>query len=179
LKSDVLRVATIAASFLVVLAIALVLLGARPAEAAFPGNNGNIAFVSNRSIASGDPSASDSEIFTAPLVGDLTQLTSNSTKDFSPTWSADGTKIAFVTSRNGNEEIYLMNADATGGAKLTENQVTDYSPAWSPDGNKILFMSGRDFNAEIYAMNADGSSQFNLTGQPAADDEPDWQPIIP
>ena len=75
------------------------LVGIKPAEAAFPGANGLIAFSSNRSIASGDPSTSDSEIFTAPPIGDLTQLTKNSNRDYSPTWSADGTKIAFLRPR--------------------------------------------------------------------------------
>ncbi len=68
LKSERLRVTTIAAAFLVVLVAVLVLLGARPAEAAFPGANGRIAFVSDR-LTAGNPippgqTQPDLEIFT-------------------------------------------------------------------------------------------------------------------
>jgi dipeptidyl aminopeptidase/acylaminoacyl peptidase len=122
----------------------------KPAEAAFPGRNGLIAFSSNRSIVSGDPSAFDSEIFTAPLIGNLTQLTKNSNGDFSPTWSADGIKIVFVTSRDTNNEVYVMNADGSGQANLTNNAANDGDPAFSPNGKKIAFVSKRDGNDEIY-----------------------------
>jgi hypothetical protein len=86
-------------------------------------------------------------------------------------------KIAFVSDRDGNDEIYVMNPDGSGQTRLTDNPADDGAPAWSPDGTKIAFTSNRDAgNFEIYMMNADGSSQTNLTNDPGFDDEPAWSP---
>lgn len=85
-------------------------------------------------------------------------------------------KIAFVSDRDGNPEIYTINADGSGETRLTNNPANDYAPAWSPDGERIAFYSERDGNAEIYVMNADGTGQTNLTNNPAADYAPAWSP---
>ena len=86
-------------------------------------------------------------------------------------------KIAFVSFRDGNREIYTMNSDGTSPARLTKNSVSDLYPAYSPDGKKIAFRSGRDGNLEIYTMNAGGGSQTRLTFNEAADTTPSWQPL--
>jgi hypothetical protein len=83
-------------------------------------------------------------------------------------------KIAFVSDRDGNFEIYSMDADGGGQTRLTEEAGEDYSPAWSPDGQRIAFVSTRDGNAEIYVMNADGSGQTRLTNSTAGDLAPAW-----
>jgi Tol biopolymer transport system component len=49
-----------------------------------------------------------------------------------PTWSRDGSKIAFASSRDGDDEIYVMNADGTGWHSLTDNLASDHDPAWTP-----------------------------------------------
>src|SRR2546426_250239 len=83
-------------------------------------------------------------------------------------------KIAFVSDRDGNNEIYTMNVDGTGVARLTVNVASDVSPTWSPDGSKIAFVSNRDGNNEIYTMNADGTGATRLTSNPALDANPTW-----
>jgi Tol biopolymer transport system component len=94
-----------------------------------------------------------------------------------PTWSADGLKIAFVSDRDGNREIYTANADGSSPRRLTDNPAADQFPAWSPDGSTIAFGSDRDGNEEIYVMSAsDGSGQTNLTANPATDRYPAWSP---
>ena len=50
-----------------------------------------------------------------------TRLTNNPATDGDPAWSPDGTKIAFVSDRDGNLEIYVMNADGSGQTRLTNN----------------------------------------------------------
>jgi Tol biopolymer transport system component len=85
-------------------------------------------------------------------------------------------KIAFSSNRDGNFEIYVMNADGSAQTRLTNNAEWDVSPAWSPDRSKIAFSSRRDGNWEIYVMNADGSGVKRLTNDPGFDSGPEWSP---
>ncbi len=87
-----------------------------------------------------------------------------------------GKRIAFVSSRDGNEEIYGMNIDGTDLTNLTHSPANDSIPAWSPDGKRIAFESNRDGNWEIYTMNYDGSGQTRLTSNSFEDHDPDWSP---
>jgi len=83
------------------------------------------------------------------------------------------TKIAFYSDRDGNAEIYVMNADGSEQKNLSYNPAIDLVPVWSPDGTKIAFTR----NLEIYVMNADGSEQKNLTNNPGYHDQyPSWSP---
>ena len=94
-----------------------------------------------------------------------------------PTWSPDGSRIAFTTRRDGNDEIYVMNADGSNPVNLTNHEATDIEPAWSPDGNRIAFTTWRDGDAEIYLMDPDGSNTTNITDDIAMfTSEPDWSP---
>ena len=85
-------------------------------------------------------------------------------------------KIAFESQRDGNHEIYVMNADGTNQVRLTFNSVFDADVSFSPGGDKIAFSSTRDGNAEIYIMHADGSSQTRLTNSPGSDAHPTFSP---
>jgi Tol biopolymer transport system component len=84
-------------------------------------------------------------------------------------------KIAFTSDRDGNREIYVMNADGSNQTRLTNNQAFDYAPTWSPDGKRIAFVSG-DSKYDIYVMDADGSNQTRLTNNQAFDGNPTWFP---
>ncbi|MBI1742632.1 PD40 domain-containing protein [Candidatus Acetothermia bacterium] len=96
-------------------------------------------------------------------------------EETSPVLSPDGSKIAFASNRDGNIEVYLINADGTGLVNLTNNQANDYQPTWSPDGKQIAFVSERDENAEIYVMNADGSNPINISNNPGMEESfPSW-----
>ncbi|RKU05924.1 hypothetical protein C6502_20770 [Candidatus Poribacteria bacterium] len=92
-------------------------------------------------------------------------------------------QIAFVSNRDGNFEIYVMDADGGNQQNLTNNPAWDGSPSWSPDGRRIVFESRRDGHvmngiptAEIYVMDADGGNQQNLTNNPSHDGSPCWSP---
>ena len=80
--------------------------------------------------------------------------------------------IAFDSHRDGNYEIYVMNAAGSGVTRLTNSPEDDEDPAWSPDATKIAF----DSHSEIYVMDADGSGLTRLTNNPAADFSPAWSP---
>ena len=85
-------------------------------------------------------------------------------------------QIAFVSQRDGNAEIYVMDADGGNLRNLTNHPGGDWSPSWSPDGKRIAFVSQRDGNAEIYVMDADGGNPQNLTNNPGRDSSPSWSP---
>jgi dipeptidyl aminopeptidase/acylaminoacyl peptidase len=119
-------------------AVGLALLGPgslspQSALAAFPGHNGQIAFQSDRD-------GRHPEIYTVnPDGGCVTRLTHNPSLDGFPTWSPDGRRIAFVSTRNGVTDIYVMNADGSGQTRLTDNPTFDGGSAWSPDGRGSRF----------------------------------------
>lgn len=90
--------------------------------------------------------------------------------------SPDGSKIAFQSDRDGNDEIYVMNANGDNSIRLTVNPASDKYPRWSPDSTKIVFQSDRDGSPGIYVMNTDGSSLKRLTQSLALDGFPIWSP---
>ena len=96
--------------------------------------------------------------------------------DWNPSWSPDGSRIAFVSKRNGISEIYVINADGSEPMRLTFNKSRDWDSTWSPDGSKIAFASRRDADFEIYVMNADGSEPTRLTHNNVPDWNPTWSP---
>ena len=83
-------------------------------------------------------------------------------------------KIAFASNRDGNFEIYSMNADGSNQTNLTNNPVWDGCLSWSPDGMKIAYSSKREVDGGIYVMNADGSNQTWLINNHAMC--PSWSP---
>ena len=84
--------------------------------------------------------------------------------------------IAFETDRDGNREIYVMDANGNNQTNLTTDNGPDYGANWSPDGTQIAFWSIRDGNNEVYIMDADGSNVQRLTNHNAIDFWPDWSP---
>ncbi len=163
LRMLVLGVTAALASCLLALALAT-----PPAQAAFPGLNGKIVFGGTRDGTAG--------IYTMnPDGSNATRLTNDGGL---PAWSADGTKLAFVS----NGEIHVMDADGSNRVQLTSNSVWDHSPAWSPDGSRIAFI--RDLPAgegqilpKIYLMNAEGSNEVQVRSETTFSEEsPDWSP---
>jgi len=98
---------------------------------------------------------------------DLTRLTHSPGPDFDPSWSPDGTKIAFRSERSGEPELWVMNADGTGQRRLAAG----LSPAWSPDGSLIAF-SGR---AGLSVIRPDGTGRRVLPHTEGGE-YPSWSP---
>ena len=102
----------------------------------------------------------------------MERLTDNQVRDSHPQWSPDGRRITFVSVRDGNEEIYVMNAEGSDQTRLTYNPGRDISPVWSPNGEHIAFSSMRyNKNQElqdhdIYVMNTDGLRPDSVDRRP-------------
>lgn len=113
-----------------------------------------------KSLPASDPASSGGNEVTQPPVADANR------------------KIAFTTNRDGDYEIYSMNADGSGQANLTNIAAlsgiasNDIEPSWSGDGSKLAFTSTRNGSTEVYSMNGDGSGQTRLTNNNATDSEP-------
>ena len=85
-------------------------------------------------------------------------------------------KITFHSNRDGDYEIFVMNADGTAQTQLTHNFSDEFDPTWSSDGRQIGFTSFADGDGEIFVMNADGSGITQLTDNVFQDFGPIWSP---
>ena len=85
-------------------------------------------------------------------------------------------RLAFLSDRDGDSEIYLINADGTGLVQLTHNSVGDLAAVWSPDSSRLVFGSDRDGDWEVFLMNADGTGIVQLTHNSGQDSSPAWSP---
>ena len=125
----------------------------------------------------------------APLAdGSLPQTVSVRLSDGrQPARSPDGSRVAFSSYRDGNNEIYVMRADGSRPENLTRHEASDGAPCWSPDGRRIAFTSDRHgereippgsghYNSDVFFMNADGSGVRQLTFDPVDARDPAWSP---
>ena len=119
----------------------------------------------------------ESDIYTINVDGTAERkLTDTPGLDGFPSWSPDGTRIAFSTDRDGggNWEIYVMRSDGTHQRRLTNTPEDEGLPAWSPDGEKIVYTTNVFFggNPTIWLMDANGSGHRRL----AEGSWPSWSP---
>lgn len=88
----------------------------------------------------------------------------------------DGTRIAFISNRDGRFKLYVMNIDGSGLRRLTDDAAADDNPAWSPDGRWIAFATERSGDADIHIIAADRSSRRRVTHARGNDIHPAWSP---
>ena len=87
--------------------------------------------------------------------------------DYAPAWSADGKRLTFVSERDGDQEVYVI--DIGDGetlhpsVRITEHEGRDYAPAWSPDGDRIAFLSDAQGSVSIYSVSPKGDGLQALT----------------
>jgi Tol biopolymer transport system component len=135
-----------------------------------------IAFASTSWCTAG---SSDDIMGAAPDGSDVTSISCSRGQDADPRWSPDGARIAFASDREGQWDVWVMNADGTGQVRLTDDPGHDAHPAWSPDGKLLVFESDRDSEgqtADLWVMNADGTDQRRLLEMPGNEQYPDWSP---
>jgi Tol biopolymer transport system component len=123
--------------------------------------------------------------------GNVTKLSDNTSDDFEPIWSPDGSKIAFTRGSGcvivpGKREqtitpadepckpyVYVMNADGSNPVNVSET--SGVGPVWSPDSSQIAY-TGNEANAQVYVVNADGTNRTRLTNNDANDRVSSWSP---
>ena len=106
------------------------------------------------------------------------KLTNSWGIDVSPSYSPDGRKIVFNSSRHGNPHIYVMNSDGSNVNRITFKGKYNTEPVWSPRGDKIAYTGRikRGKEIDIITMNTDGSSKRRLTGSQGRNESPTWSP---
>jgi len=97
-------------------------------------------------------------------LADLRRVSADTALEGAPAFSPDGSRIAYVSNRDGNPEIYAMDADGRSVTRLTTDPQADDQPSFTPDGRQIVFQSARVAGRpQIFIMNADGSGVQQLT----------------
>jgi TolB protein len=94
----------------------------------------------------------------------------------SASYSPDGREIVCTLSRDGNSEIYLLDARGESPLRLTSNRAIDTSPAWSPTGRELAFTSDRDGSPQVYLMDREGGNVRRLVYELGYTDSPAWSP---
>jgi TolB protein len=94
----------------------------------------------------------------------------------SPTWSPDGSQVAYVSFEGRRPGIYAQNIRTRERQKLASFRGLNGAPAWSPDGSRMALTLSRDGNPEIYVMDIATKSLTRLTNHYAIDTEPRWMP---
>jgi len=129
-----------------------------------------IAFVSNRSGVSEDIFVTDQQ---GQQVYNITQSRSRA---WHPTWSPDGTRIAYNSDQDGNAEIYVMQANGDDKTNLSNHPASDTSPDWSSTADQIVFISDRDGGFDLYLLDLEDNSTRRLTDDGIVKSEPAWSP---
>jgi Tol biopolymer transport system component len=154
---------------LVVLLLAITLTATAPAQAAFPGTNGLIAFVRHDRIWVTDARGNDTGLM----------------RGNDPAWSPDGTRIAFdrLNRGTGAFHIWTMRADGSERTRMTSGWGYNVEPGWSPDGSQLVFAGFDPSNQSLDLYTLDASTSLApsaprtaVTDTPGDEHHPEWAP---
>jgi Tol biopolymer transport system component len=107
----------------------------------------------------------------------LVRLTNDPGNDQYPAWSPNGSKLAFLSTRSGVAQVWVMDANGRNPQQLTSDPAPkDQVPDWSPDGTEIAYASLATGGGDIYLMRANGDDQTRLTTDPTRDLGSAWSP---
>lgn len=147
------------------------LLSSYPMGDLYPAWSSDGQFIAVTSARYGD----NVDIFLLPVDGsEVIRLTDDPSIDAQLDWSPDDQRVAFVSLRDGDQELYLADRDGSHVERLTDDPGQDNNPAWSPDGNQIAFTSDRRGNRDIYLLDLVGGGLTQLTSSPEDELQPKW-----
>jgi Tol biopolymer transport system component len=99
----------------------------------------------------------------------------NGPEDIDPTWSPDGSRIAFASARTRQRQLYVMDKDGSEVRQVTNLQNMGGRSSWSHDGSRLTFYAGPVGDHNIYVINVDGTGLVQLTN--GGDNlGPSWSP---
>jgi Tol biopolymer transport system component len=167
---------------LVVCLTALLVVSTKPVEATFPGKNGAIVFAGAQARDN-----IGSRIFRMDHDGKRVRMLTTEGYSTAPEWSPNGKKVTYSRTASEtapNGEIYLMNADGSGGVNLTKSPDRyEFTPAFYPSGRRIIFSAAPEgnlyVNMELYSISFDAAG--NATGPPTRltnNRFPDISPVV-
>ena len=151
----------------------------RATEAAWSWDEQQIVFSGSPCFGCGERVANQIYVMNRDGTG-LTQLTFDQDPNVYsgyPRWSPDNKQIVYDSSRTGDVEVWIINADGSGDTNLTKSLGTDdWLPSFSPDGRLIVFeaMSPGDQEQELFVMDSDGSNRRQITFNEAIDSSVSW-----
>jgi TolB protein len=133
---------------------------------------------SNSEVAATLSPEGNQEIFLVKTDGTLSRkVTNNKSIDISPTFSPDGSKMAFVSSRNGLPQIFIQDIQSGLVKRLTFSGRYNTQPSWSPLGDKIAYTTWeKNGEINIFVINTDGSGLVQLTQKSGENKSPSWSP---
>src|SRR6185503_513112 len=93
-----------------------------------------------------------------------------------PSWSPDGTRIAFQAYRSSTWQIWTAKVDGTDLRAVTSSPYDDREPAWSPDGLRIAFSSDRSGSYDVWVVTLASGGVTQVTADPSNEFHPSWRP---
>ncbi|MSR07222.1 MAG: hypothetical protein EXR93_09185 [Gemmatimonadetes bacterium] len=135
-------------------------------------------FVQNELLVVSTREGGNADLYTTSRAapGAFTRLTAQPASDVSGSFSPDGSSIAFISTRDQNQEIYVMDADGSNARRLTSTAGGEDSPRWTPDGKQLVYASNATGSYQVWIMNAEGSEAKRLTEGPAFNSQPTVSP---
>ena len=117
-----------------------------------------------------------SDLFLMSKSGEVIRNLTNSPADeVSPTFSPDGSKIAYVSSAAGAPQIYVMSIGGGGGRRVTHSGSYNYAPDWGVNG-LIVFAGMDNGTSDIFTVDEGGNSITRLTQNQGSNKDPSWSP---
>ncbi len=117
------------------------------------------------------------DIATIPVAGGEPRRITTKSGEY-PSWSPDGRRIAFASARDGDYDVYVINADGSGERQVADLPGYQFYPAWSPDGLWLAYESGQSTieGLQIHVMRANGQDDRPITHDTATNRFPAWSP---
>ena len=115
------------------------------------------------------------QLMVADADGENEQLALRSNEPIiSPSWSPDGTKVAYVSFEQKKPVVYVQNLITRARTVVANEKGSNSAPSWAPSGNKLAVALSKSGNTQVYTVNVDGSNLQRVSNSSGIDTEPQW-----